>query len=95
MTDAVPFEQSLAELDAILRELEDGTTTLDAALARYERGVGLLRACYGQLQAAEQRIQQLAGLAADGTPDLKPFAHTAAVEKKAVRKRPDGDGAYN
>ena len=88
------FEQSLVELDTILRELEDGTTTLDAALARYERGVGLLRTCYAQLQAAEHRIQQLAGLAADGTPDLKPFAHTAAVEKPKRRPKGEGNGTY-
>ena len=51
-TDAMPpisavrFEQALAELEAILRELEDGTTNLEDSLARYERGVGLLRQCY-------------------------------------------------
>ncbi len=95
MSDDLPFEQSLAELDAILRELEDDTTSLDAALGRYERGVGLLRTCYGQLQAAEHRIQQLAGLAADGTPDLKPFAHTAAVEKPKRRPKADGEGMFN
>ncbi len=93
MPDPQPtFEQALAELDTILRELEDGTTTLDAALARYERGVGLLRTCYGQLQAAEHRIQQLAGLTAEGGPDLKPFAHTAAVEKPKRRPKSDDNG---
>ena len=35
------FEQALAELESILRELEDGTTSLEDALERYERGVGL------------------------------------------------------
>jgi exodeoxyribonuclease VII small subunit len=79
------FEQALAELDRILRELEDGTTTLEEALARYERGVGLLRQCYSQLQSAEQKIRLLAGLTEDGKPDLKPFEHTAAVEKEKVK----------
>lgn len=83
----LPFESSLAELELILRALEDGTTSLDDALARYERGVGLLKQCYGQLRSAEARIQQLAGVAADGTPELKPFEHTAAVEKSGVPKR--------
>jgi exodeoxyribonuclease VII small subunit len=87
---AFTFEQALGELDGILRELEDGTTTLDDALARYERGVGLLRQCYARLAAAEQTIQQLAGVAADGSAELKPFAHTAAVEKQ--RRRPDANG---
>jgi exodeoxyribonuclease VII small subunit len=97
MPDAPPpkFEQALGELERILRDLEDGTTTLEDALARYERGVGLLRQCYGQLRDAEQKIQQLAGLTADGKADLKPFDHTAAVEKaKPPRRRPsDGNGS--
>lgn len=93
--DSPRFEESLAELEQVLRDLEDGTTTLDDALARYERGVGLLRHCYGQLAAAEQKIQLLAGLTADGGPDLKPFEHTAAIEaaRSAVRKpRANGKG---
>jgi exodeoxyribonuclease VII small subunit len=85
----VRFEQALGELEKILRDLEDGTTTLEDALARYEKGVGLLRQCYAQLRDAEQRIQQLAGVTEDGRPDLKPFEHTAAVEKaKPPARRP-------
>ncbi len=82
------FEAALAELDKILRDLEDGTTTLEEALARYERGVGLLKQCYGQLRDAEQRIRQLSGVTEDGKPELKPFEHTASVEKA---KRPKGE----
>jgi exodeoxyribonuclease VII small subunit len=93
--DPPRFEQALAELDSILRELEDGTTTLEDALARYERGVALLRTCYGQLRAAEQRVRLLAGTADDGSPDLKPFDHVAAIEsaKAAVRKPAKLSGA--
>lgn len=97
MPDSTPhspprFEQALGELERILRDLEDGTTSLEDSLARYERGVGLLKQCYAQLQGAEQRIRQLSGLTEDGKPDLKPFDHTAAVEKAkppARRARPD------
>jgi exodeoxyribonuclease VII small subunit len=89
-TDPPPprFEQALAELDGILRELEDGTTTLEDALARYERGVALLRQCYAQLRDAEQQVKVLAGLTEDGAADLKPFDHVAAIDaaKAAVRK---------
>jgi exodeoxyribonuclease VII small subunit len=82
------FEAALAELETILRELEDGTTTLDEALRRYERGVALLRHCYAQLHQAEQRIQLLAGTTEDGSADLKPFDHTATFEsaQRGVRK---------
>jgi exodeoxyribonuclease VII small subunit len=95
----IRFEQALAELDRTLRELEDGTTTLEEALARYERGVELVRLCYTQLRDAEQRIRELAGLAEDGKPILRTFDHTATVDKekpKASRRNgpPIGDGAY-
>ena len=84
----VRFEQALAELETILRELEDGTTSLEDSLARYERGVGLLRQCYAQLRDAEQKVKLLAGLTEDGGADLKSFGHVASIEaaKAAVRK---------
>ncbi|HEY2786151.1 MAG TPA: exodeoxyribonuclease VII small subunit [Fimbriiglobus sp.] len=84
------FEADLADLDRTLKDLEDGTTTLDAALARYEQGVQLLRRCYARLRAAEQKIQQLTGLDESGRPILAPFAHASAVgsnETEPPRKR--------
>ena len=87
--DPVRFEQSLAELERILRDLEDGTTSLEDSLARYERGVGLLRQCYGQLRDAEQKIRLLAGTTDDGGAELKPFEHVASIETaKASVRRP-------
>lgn len=94
-SDAAPvrFEDALAELDLILRELEDGTTNLEDALARYERGIGLLRQCYGQLQNAEQKIRSLAGQNEDGSPDLRPFEHVASIEAaKATTRKTRGKG---
>ena len=41
-TEPVRFEQALAELERILRDLEDGTASLEDSLARYERGVALV-----------------------------------------------------
>lgn len=82
------FEAALADLEGVLRSLEDGGTSLDDALAAYEKGVGLLKACYAQLAAAELRIQQLSGVAADGTPVLAPFAHKAAVAAAAPKDPP-------
>jgi exodeoxyribonuclease VII small subunit len=81
-----PFEKALAELEQIVRELEDGSTGLEASLARYESGVTLLKQCYAQLRAAEQRIVKLAGCDENGLPLLEPFGHTA-VEPATKRKR--------
>jgi len=84
MLDAIgnelTFEQALAELERIVRELEDGKTGLEESLARYEEGVGLLRRCYGQLRQAEQRIVELLGVDGDGQILVKPFEHTAKME---------------
>ncbi|MCI0680501.1 MAG: exodeoxyribonuclease VII small subunit [Gemmataceae bacterium] len=76
------FEQALAELERIVRELEDGKVGLEDSLARYEQGVALLKQCHGQLRKAEQRIQELVGVDEQGNPLTRPFEHTAAVDKK-------------
>ena len=91
--EPVRFEQALAELDRILRDLEDGTTSLDDALARYERGVALLRLCYGQLKDAEQRVRLLAGVADDGGPELQPFEHVASIDSARAAVRRGGRAA--
>jgi exodeoxyribonuclease VII small subunit len=99
MNDSLPdsldpqtFEQALAELERIVRELEDGETGLEESLSRYEKGIGLLKRCYGQLRQAEQRILLLSGLDGDGKPVLQPFEHNASAEaarpEKAGRKKP-------
>lgn len=84
-TQPLKFERALAELDRVLRDLEDGTTTLDEALAKYERGIALVKQCYQQLQNAEQKIRELTGIGEDGKPILEHFEHTAAVEKATRR----------
>jgi exodeoxyribonuclease VII small subunit len=80
--EKVTFEQALAELERIVRELEDGKTGLEEALTRYERGVGLLKRCYAQLQQTEQRIMELTGCDADGNPLTRPFEHAATAKEK-------------
>ena len=75
------FEESLGELEQVVRDLEDGDLGLDDALARYEQGIGLLRACHAQLETAEQKILQLTRVEADGQPVLQPFRHEASLRK--------------
>jgi exodeoxyribonuclease VII small subunit len=77
------FEESLLELERMVRELEDGQLGLEDALARYEQGVGLIKSCCQQLQQAEQRILLLTGVGEEQKPILQPFKHEAtAVTKK-------------
>jgi exodeoxyribonuclease VII small subunit len=65
----------LSELDAVVRDLEEGRLGLDDALARYERGVALIQTCQSRLQAAEQRILMVTGLTEEGLPAVQPFRH--------------------
>ncbi len=55
------FESAITELERIVQEMESGAITLEDALERYQRGVGLLKYCQSTLQAAEQKILQLEG----------------------------------
>jgi len=86
--DKRTFEQSLIELERMVRELEDGRLGLDEALARYEQGVGLIKYCYSQLRQAEQRIQLLTGADDPGQPILQPFKHEATAAKGDPARRP-------
>jgi exodeoxyribonuclease VII small subunit len=54
------FEEALARLESIVRELEGSDLTLEETLARYEEGSLLVRECTRQLEEAEQRIRVLA-----------------------------------
>ena len=61
------FEAALAELEQIVRTLEQGSAPLDDSIALYQRGDRLKRHCEARLQAAQERIEQIA-LGPDGQP---------------------------
>ena len=55
------FEAAVSELETIVQEMESCKLPLEDALARYQRGISLLRYCQGTLADAEQRIKILEG----------------------------------
>lgn len=64
------FSEALVELESIVSALEGGQMDLEDSLARYERGVALLRACQTRLTEAEQKVTMLMGeLETDETGD--------------------------
>lgn len=65
--DDLSFEQSLEELEAIVRKLEAGEESLDASIALYQRGEALKKHCEGRLKAAREKIEQIT-LGGDGQP---------------------------
>lgn len=53
------FEEALARLDEIVRQLESGDMLLSDSLALYEEGTGLIKACSKMLDQAEQKVVKL------------------------------------
>jgi exodeoxyribonuclease VII small subunit len=69
----MPFEAALAELEAIVDQLEKGAVALDESIRLYERGEALKRRCDELLKDAEMRIEKIA-LSADGAiKDVVPL----------------------
>lgn len=64
---ALPFEQAIAQLEAIVDQLEKGAVPLEESIAAYERGEALKKHCDALLKSAEQRIEKIM-LGADGKP---------------------------
>ncbi|MBI4886992.1 MAG: exodeoxyribonuclease VII small subunit [Acidobacteria bacterium] len=53
------FEAAIAELESIVKKLEEGDLPLETSLQLYERGVQLSRFCHSRLEEAERRIEIL------------------------------------
>jgi exodeoxyribonuclease VII small subunit len=64
---SLSFEKALAELEAIVRRLEEGKVDLDESIAIYERGEALKAHCDTLLKKAEARIEKIS-LGPDGKP---------------------------
>lgn len=59
--EEMKFGEAIAELEGIVASLEGGQLDLEDSLARYERGVALLRACQAKLADAQQKVTMLMG----------------------------------
>jgi len=53
------FEDALAELDAIVKRLEQGQGKLDESIAAYERGTALRLHCEKKLAEAEATVSRI------------------------------------
>ena len=70
------FETAIAELENIVKKLEEGDAPLEASLELYERGVQLSRFCHARLEDAERRIEIL-----DERGDLRPAPGALGLPK--------------
>ena len=66
------FEQSLAELEALVAKMESGEQNLDESLRAFERGIALYRQCQSALEQADARVKLL--LDPEHPESARPFA---------------------
>ena len=72
MSDTPDFETSLKRLEEIVKKLENGELSLDAALQLFEEGIKLSRFCHTKLEEAERRVEILLKNTS-GQPRAVPF----------------------
>lgn len=65
------LEKSLADLEALVEELESGDLPLEKAMKKFEEGIKLTRGCQAALKEAQQKVEIL--LKSAGGEELEPF----------------------
>jgi len=76
------FESALAELDTIVRKMEEGDLTLEKSMLLYELWLQLSRFCHSTLEAAERRIELL-----NDRGELRPAPPALGAEDEIERRR--------
>ncbi len=79
------FESALAELDGIVRKMEEGDLSLEKSMELYERGLQLSRFCHSTLEAAERRIELL-----NERGELRPAPSSLGLTEDVSRRSPAG-----
>jgi exodeoxyribonuclease VII small subunit len=69
---SINLEKSLADLEALVEELESGDLPLDKAMKKFEEGIKLTRGCQAALKEAEQKVEILLK-SAGGEETLEEF----------------------
>ena len=80
------FESAIAELETIVKTLEDGDLALEKSLALFERGVALSRFCHAKLEEAERRVEVL-----NERGEIKPAPASLAGDAPARDGRREDD----
>jgi exodeoxyribonuclease VII small subunit len=80
--EAMPFEEAMKRLEAIVEAMESEDLPLENLLTRFEEGTRLAKACQEKLADAELKIQKIEKNNA-GELTLKPLPPEITGEKEA------------
>ena len=53
------FEESLTELESIVKELESGNVNLDDAINKYSEAMKLVKVCEEKIKSAEEMVTKI------------------------------------
>ena len=53
------FEEAIAKLEAIVKELESGNCSLDDAINKYTEGMNLAKTCGDKLNDATEKVNKI------------------------------------
>ncbi len=72
MDKNITFEEALAQLEKIVKQLESSDATLDDSVKLFEKGIRLSALCSDYLKQAQQKVEILIDNGAD-QPETKEF----------------------
>ncbi len=70
LAENISFEEALSELEEIVKKIDNGQETLEAAVNSFERGILLKNHCEKKLKEARLKIEKITKLA-DSTVTLE------------------------
>lgn len=65
--EQLTFEKSLAELEKIVKAMEEGSLSLEDSLKHFEHGIALIKQCQNAITSAEAKVKILLGDNNDAT----------------------------
>lgn len=88
MDEKIKFEEALAELEGVVKKLEQGGLPLEDSLKVFERGIKLSKFCFKRLTEAQRKIEILTTNQETGEITTKPFSLEEEIE---VEDKEQGD----
>ena len=68
---SLTYTEAMAELDRILREIEDEALDVDVLAARVKRAAELVRFCRGRIRNATREVEQVVAALDDGLDEAE------------------------
>ncbi len=91
-SDETPhFEQAVAELEQIVRRLEQGGNSLSDDLSDYGKAIRLIKQCHARLAEGERTVQLLIGVDSDGNPITGDYDAAASGDDDSTLEKKQAD----